>query len=147
MPELSSNNYSLALSVAQKVAQAQGASPRGLLFPAVRTDDRVLPTAQSAAEPILVRDDEHNRQIINDFRSLYVRTSNGDQIPLKSVAIIEQSRVPDLAVHHDGPKHVVGGVFIALFLAHASFFTVSLLTFRSFTPPSTIAFACYTARL
>ncbi len=65
----------------------------------------------------LVRDDKRNRQTINDFGGLYLRTSSGHQIPLKSVRFSNRAASPT-AVHIDGLKHVVGGVFLALFLAH-----------------------------
>lgn len=56
---------------------------------------------------ILVRYDKEDRQTPADLGNLYIATPTGEQIPLKSVADIEQNVSPT-AVEHDGLKRVVG---------------------------------------
>ena len=56
---------------------------------------------------ILVRYEEADRQSSQDLENLYVTTSNGTQIPLKSVATIERTEAPT-AIEHDGLKRVMG---------------------------------------
>jgi HAE1 family hydrophobic/amphiphilic exporter-1 len=56
---------------------------------------------------ILVRYEEQARGTVQDLENLYVSTSTGDQIPLKSVANVVQGEAPT-AIEHDGLKRVVG---------------------------------------
>lgn len=56
---------------------------------------------------ILVRYDEQDRQTASDLENLYVTTTTGEQIPLKSVASIERDHAPT-AIEHDGLRRVVG---------------------------------------
>ncbi len=56
---------------------------------------------------ILVRYDSQSREDVGDLENLYVTTSLGKQIPLKSVATIEQGTGPT-AIEHDGLRRVVG---------------------------------------
>lgn len=56
---------------------------------------------------ILVRYDQKDRQSVQDLENLYVTTASGGQIPLKSVATIEQAESPT-AIEHDGLQRVMG---------------------------------------
>lgn len=56
---------------------------------------------------ILVRYDESARQTDADLSNMYVTTSAGKQVPLKSVARIETGDGPT-AIEHDGLRRVVG---------------------------------------
>ncbi|MBV6459427.1 MAG: Multidrug resistance protein MdtB [Fimbriimonadaceae bacterium] len=56
---------------------------------------------------ILIRYEESDRQTFQDLENLYVTASDGTQVPLKSVAEIQEGSAPT-AIEHDGLKRVLG---------------------------------------
>lgn len=56
---------------------------------------------------ILVRYEEEDRSTPQDLESLYISTPDGRQVPLKSVATIEQKEAPTV-IEHDMLKRVIG---------------------------------------
>jgi len=64
-----------------------------------------LPNVRQAT--ILVRYEEEARRGPQDLEDLYITAADGRQVPLKSVASVEQNVAPT-AIEHDGLKRVVG---------------------------------------
>lgn len=56
---------------------------------------------------ILVRYREEDRRSVRDLESLHLTTPDGRQVPLKSVATVEQDSAPS-AIEHDSLRRVIG---------------------------------------
>lgn len=56
---------------------------------------------------VLVRYDEEQRRDLRDLENLYITTADGEQVPLKSVAVLEEHRAPSV-IEHDQLRRVVG---------------------------------------